>query len=146
MDPLSVTASTIAIIQLTATLIKGTRRYYRSLKNAPKEIAAFVEHLEFLGATLERLKHISEKAQNGGIQSAQSSSRLPLVSRMLQADGPLAICRGEMLAFRDRLCQDRSNFKRSLKWPFEKDEIKDTVSRLKDLKSALDTAIFNDNL
>lgn len=156
MDPLSVTASAVAIIQLTTALIKGTRRYYKSLKDAPKEIASFIEQLESLGAVLERLKHTSEEADaiptsqpttNGGIQNAPSSNRLPLVKRMLQVDGPLAICFEEMLAFRAKLCQDKpSKIKRSLKWPFEKDDIRNAVTRLKELKSVLDTAILNDHL
>jgi len=155
MDPLSVTASAITIIQLTTELIKGTRNYYKNVKNAPKEIADFLDQLEMLGAVLERLKHTSEKADakssskpriHGGIQSPQNASPLPLLKKMLQTDGPLAICYEEMSAFKRRLSKDQSRIKKALKWPFEKDEIRDAVTRLRNLKSVLDTAILSDQL
>lgn len=155
MDPLSITASAIAIIQLTIDLVQGTRNCYRDVKNAPKEIAEFVDQLNILGAVFERLKHTSQKADaissshlrtNGGVQHAQNSGRLPLLKKMLEADGPLAICFEQMSVFRKKLTRNQSTIKKSLKWPFEKDEIKGAVKRLRDLKSILDTAILGDQL
>jgi hypothetical protein len=155
MDPLSITASAITIIQLTFELIQGTRNYYKNVKNAPREIAEFLDQLETLGTVLERLKQTSEKADaaqssqtalNGGVQSSQNASCLPLLKEILRADGPLAICYEQMSAFKRRLNKDQSRFKKSLKWPFEKDEIKEAVTRLRNLKSVLNTAILSDNL
>lgn len=155
MDPLSITASAIALIQLTTELIKGIRNYCKDVKNAPIEIAEFLDQLQLLGAVLERLKHISQKTEatflsqtsaNGNIQSLQKDSRLPLLQKMLEGDGPLAICYEEMLTFQKKLRKTQSRIKKSLKWPFEKDEIKDAVTRLRNLKSVLDTAIISDQL
>lgn len=155
MDPLSVTASAITVIQLTTDLIKGTRKYYNNAKNAPKEIAEFIDQLNILGGVLERLKHTSLKADatlpsqvtnNGGVQSPQVVSRLPLLTKMLEVDGPLAVCYEEMSTFKKKLGRNQSRMKRSLKWPFEKDEIGQAVIRLRNLKTILDTAIISDQL
>jgi len=155
MDPLSVTASAITVIELTTQLIKATRKYYNNVSNAPREIAEFIDQLNILGGVLERLKHTSLRADatlqsqittNGGAQSSQVASRLPLLRKMLEVDGPLAICYGEMVAFQKKLGRNQSRIKRSLKWPFEKDEIGGVVARLRNLKSILDTAIISDQL
>jgi len=155
MDPLSVTASAITVIQLTTELVKGIRKFYKNVKDAPKEVAEFVDELTALGIVLERLKDISQKADvaslsyiavNGTVQNGQRAIRLPTLESMTKADGPLAICYEEMLAFQRKLTKHQSRLKQSLKWPFEKPAITDSIAHLRNLKSALDTAILSDQL
>lgn len=62
MDPLSITASAVAIIQLTTDLLRGTKSFYKSVKNAPKNIADLVDELTSLGSILEHLKSIAQSA------------------------------------------------------------------------------------
>ncbi len=155
MDPLSITASAITVIQLTAELLKGIRNYYKDVKNAPKEVAEFIDELTALGIVFERLKDISQKAEaaslshiavNGAVQHKQKAFCLPTLGSITKADGSLAICYKEMLAFQRKLTKDQSRLKKSLKWPFEKAEINDSIAHLRNLKSALDTAILSDQL
>ncbi len=155
MDPLSITASAITIIQLTIELIKGTRKYYKDVRSAPKEVLEFVNELTALGVVFERLKDISQKAEaaslshiavNGAVSQQHKAFCLPTLKSMIKADGPLVICYGEMLAFQSKLTKDHSRLKKALKWPFEKAEITDSITQMRNLKSALDTAILSDQL
>lgn len=155
MDPLSVTASVIAIVELTSELISGTRDFYRSVRNAPSEIAELLDELTVFGVVLERLKYLSKQADsagpshasaNGAAGESQKASRLPTLQAMVKVDGSLAVCYDQMLAFKDKLTKDPSKTKRSLKWPFRKEEIAAVVQRLRNLRSVLDTAIASDHL
>ena len=69
-----------------------------------------------------------------------------MLQRMLEAGGPLSLCYNEMIVLKRKLSQDQSSLKRSLKWPFQKDETKFVISQLRNLKSLLDTAIARDHL
>lgn len=155
MDPVSITASAIAIIQVTAELITGTKRYYKSVKGSSHEIADLLQELESFGFMLESLKGISQKVDKTTRQidqfawdgtPQQEIIHLPILQKMLEADGPLSLCYNEMLELKRKLTKYQSSLKRSLKWPFKKDEIKAVVNRLRNLKSLLDTAIHRENL
>ena len=156
MDPLSATASAIAIIQLTTNLITRCRRYYKSVKSSPEEIVELIQELESFDIVLNSLKDISQKADKATKQQVdqharndipqQETSSLPMIQKMLEADAPLSLCFSEMVVFKTKLIKDESRFKKSLRWPFQKDEIKSIISRLRNLKSLLDTAIARDLL
>lgn len=155
MDPLSITASAIAIIQVTADLITGTRSYYKSVKGSSQETADLLQELESFGFVLESLKGISQKVDERTRQidqfacddtPQQETIHLPILQKMFEADGPLSLCYNEMLEFKRKLTKHHSSLKRSLKWPFQKDEIKAVVDRLRNLKSLLHTTIHRENL
>ncbi len=157
MDPLSIAASTITIIQLTTELLTATYKYYKSAKNAPNEVSELLDELTTFGVVLEHLKIISQNARaavsqknnakgtNFGTQDAKTGY-LPMVQKMMESGAPLTVCYDEMLAFRMKLTKDQSKVKKSLQWPFRKAEIQAIVHRLRNLKSNLDTAISSDQL
>ncbi len=155
MDPLSVTASAIAILQLTTELLGGTRNYYKSARNAPKEVAELIDELTTFGVVLEHLKTTANNAKttelqqdkaSGSTSSPRSGNSLPMLQKMMEGGAPLTICYDEMMAFKTRLTKNQSRVKKSLKWPFQKDEVQTVVYRLRNLKSILDTAISSDQL
>ena len=153
MDPLSITASTITILELTTELIKGTRNYYKSARSAPKEVAELIDELTTFNVVLQRLKFTSERAKaaasqqtTGVVLSQPNHVSLPMLEKMLAKGGPLTLCFEEMLAFKVKLTKDQSKLKRSIRWPFQKEEIQVVVQRLRNLKSILDTAISTDQL
>jgi hypothetical protein len=45
MDPLSVTASVIAVIQLTGSVISAVYNYRKGAKNAPEDAAKIIQDL-----------------------------------------------------------------------------------------------------
>ena len=62
MDPLSITASVIAILQLTTSIITTTKDFYRGTKNVPKEVGELLEELASFSGVLESLNSIIKKA------------------------------------------------------------------------------------
>lgn len=155
MDPLSITASAIAILQVTTQITTTARGFYKDARNAPREIRELLEELKSFSAVLESLKTINEKSKeasvnNVGIARAGGSSlcasdRLPAISNMLRPDAPLSTCHSEMLQFQKKLTKNGSKIKKALKWPFQKAETYAVIGRLRNLQSVLDTAIATDN-
>ena len=155
MDPISLTASAIAILQLTQGLAKVTRNVYKDIKNAPKEVTELLDEFANFCTVLESLTTVIEEAEsderfevarNGLYGIPQNASRLPTIQEITKANGPLATCHGEMVVLRGKLDENASKTKRSFQWPFEKRETTALTGRLRNLKSVLDTAIATDNL
>ena len=154
MDPLSLTASAIAIIQLTTDLVKGTRNLYKTIKKAPEEVGELLDELNVFGIVLERLNDVAQQAEKtklprpaaNGAATPQTLSRLPTLQSMIEPNGSLATCYAEMLGLKIKLTSDHSKLKKSLKWPFQKDEILGVVQRLRTLRSILNSAIIGDQL
>ena len=147
--------SAATIIQLTSELVTGVRKFYKSAKNQPKDVAALLDELNNFGIVLESLKELSRnadavRAQNATVMGATSISSvgtdLSTAKKLMTKGAPLDVCFEEMAAFQVKLLQDQSKIKKSLKWPFQKDEVLSVVSRLRRLKSILDTAISKDQL
>lgn len=155
MDPISLTASAIAILQLTSELVKATRIYYKGVKNAPQEIAELINESTSFETVLQNLKSISQTAEsarratragNGLEGSLGKANSLPMLQEMLKADGPLTTCYQDMMAFKIKLSKDQSSFKKSMGWPFRKEETKAIISRLRNLNAILGIAIASDQL
>ena len=75
MDPLSITASAITIIQVTTDLINGCGSYYKSVKSSKKETAALIQELESFGIVLKSLKNISQEANETARQQTEQLAR-----------------------------------------------------------------------
>ena len=155
MDPLSLTASAISIIQLTSELVKGARKLTKGVKNAPREVAELIDELTVFGVVLERLKSISHKAEDAespdvsddsAVGPSGKVSRLPMLHDMIKADAPLAVGFEELVVFKEKLMRVEPKIKKSFKWPFQKEEIIATVNRVRNLRFVLDTAIASDQL
>lgn len=151
MDPLSITASVIAILQLSNTVYKAAREYYTGVKAAPKEIKRLLEELEAFNDILIHLSDITAKAERNDKGSAPHETShkgtwLPSVTKLLEPDAALRLCFAEMQQFMDRVTIQKSKTKKALKWPFQKEEIYQTIGRLQKLQSLLEFAIATDNV
>lgn len=62
MDPLSIAASAIAILQLTQSIIIGTRRFYKNARGCPTEIRGLLDELMSFETILGNLQLMVEKA------------------------------------------------------------------------------------
>ena len=71
MDPLSITASVIAVLQLTNSVMSICSNYRSTVKNAPNSLRRTIE-LTSLRDVLERL--VAQNAESG---DSSGSSRLP---------------------------------------------------------------------
>ena len=64
MDPLSITASAIAILQLTQSIIVGTNNFYKSARDCPAEIRGLLDELMSFETVLGNLQSMVEKANS----------------------------------------------------------------------------------
>jgi hypothetical protein len=151
MDPLSVTASVIAILQLSNTVYKAAREYYTGVKDAPKEIKRLFEELEAFNDILIHLIDIAAKADKNDKGSAmhensQKRTSLPSVTKLLEPDAALHLCFAEMQQFMECVTVQKSSMKKALKWPFQKEEVYHMIRRLNKLQTLLEIAIATDNV
>jgi len=145
MDPLSITASVIAILQLSNTVYKAAREYYTGVKHAPKEIKRLLDELEVFNDILIHLSDIVTKAESNS-KTSHEGTLLPTVMKLLEPDAALRLCFAEMQQFMDRVTTQKPSMKKALKWPFQKEEIYQTIGRLQKLQSLVEFAIATDNV
>lgn len=151
MDPLSITASVIAILHLSNTVYKAAREYCTGVKDAPKEIKGLLKELETFNDILIQLRDIAARAEKHDKGSAMHETShkealLPSVTKLLEPDAALLLCFAEMQQFMERVACQKSNMKKILKWPFQKEEIYQTIGRLQKLQYLLEFAIATDNV
>ena len=132
MDPLSVTASIIAVLQLTTNVIS----YINDVKNAPKELSQFAIEASSLYALLTQLKYRVD-------DSKSSDAWFASVRAMGASNGPFDQYKMTLEKLQRKLTKKHGG---TLLWPFIKDEIVDSVSRIERMKSLVNIALELDHL
>lgn len=136
MDPLSVTASIVAILQLT----HDVTRYLSDVVNAPKQCQQCVEEASGLLGPLTSLKYRAEKANDDDVWYEQL--------RLLNVEGgPLKQYEQalKLLQSRTQVEDGMQKIKRRLLWTFTKDEVTSILSRIERLKSLVSVALEMDH-
>ena len=137
MDPLSVTASVIAILQLTGDVIG----YLNDVKDAPKECQQCATEASNLQSLLINLLYHLNQGQTG--------------DRWYTAVRALNIENGPLDQYKQALEQLRSSVeiqdgiqkvKRRLLWKFSKEEVASILARMERLKSLINIALGMDHL
>ncbi|OIW26077.1 hypothetical protein CONLIGDRAFT_656648 [Coniochaeta ligniaria NRRL 30616] len=136
MDPLSITASLIAIIQLTSTLLE----YLNSVKDAPKGRAQCAIEASNLYNLLTVLRYRME----------ESSSNEPWFNALKALGihhGPLDQYRHALEQILEKTSGSSSARKlgSSLLWPFKKEDVKDLLVRIERLKTVISIALEMDH-
>ena len=137
MDPLSLTAGIIAVLDLTYDVT----RYLNNVVNAPRECQQCVEEASNLIGSLTCLKYRAEKAHVGDEWFQQL--------RLLNAEnGPLQQYEQalQLLQSRTETRSRTRNIKRHLLWKFEKEEIVSILRKIERLKSLISVALEMDHL
>jgi DNA integrity scanning protein DisA with diadenylate cyclase activity len=151
MEPVSAAASVIAVIQITQTVGVFLRDLYRDIRNARAEIERIydaVVNLETIARKLDKLAKQQNRVvldsalltdPNGPLQ--QALSELERVKKKL--DVPSVEVDGRFQKVKLSISQSR---KRSLKWPFEKEEVMNLVVRLESQKTTITLEVGVDTL
>lgn len=136
MDPLSVTASVIAVLQLTSAVIQ----YLNDVKDAPKECQQCVIEASNLLSPLISLRYRAEKAQIGDPWFEQ-------LRKLNVKDGPLDQYKQalELLQAKVEIGDGIQKIKRQLFWKFKKDEVTSILARMERLKSLVSIALEMDH-
>lgn len=140
MDPLSITASILALISTTRKVIG----YMSDVKDTSKEKLALTEEFKNLLDLFLRLNNLAEEAKK--------NQDLPWFDgvRMLGGEkGPLELFKKALDVLANKLKSSSSAIKgaaRSLLWTLDKAEIANTLERMERLKSHIHMALDGDHL
>jgi len=137
MDPLSMTASITAVLQITGTIIS----YIKDVREASKEQTV-------LGMEVSELKSLLTVLQTR-VRDADSGEPWFAAVRTLGAkDGPLDQFKFALEQLASKLGQVNGlkRVAKTLIWPFDKTEIKGMLDAIERLKSLVGLALGNDLL
>jgi hypothetical protein len=142
MDPLSVTASLIAILQISGTVISTLYEYRKGVKYASKDAAKIIEELNSLRGVLECLLSAAENEE----LVTEGLSRLSTFRQLAKPNGELERCKVDLLALNAEL-QPESGWKalrQALIWPLKETDVKNTLDNIQRYKSTLHFALSTD--
>lgn len=144
MDPLSITASVLALIDATHSVISICHNYTAGVKGADWELPRIIEEVESLRGVLQGLERLAKQAENA---DPAAVSKLPQLRRFCTPEtGTFALCLSEIQALELKLVPPRwigeSGSKRSkliqaLGWPLKKASVKETLENIGRLKATL---------
>jgi len=142
MDPLSVTASIVAVIQLTGSVISTVYNYRKGVKHAPEDAAKIIKDLTGLSQILEKLLEMIEN------ERSTKGTRFASLERLVKPDGPLESCQKTLERLNAKLQPENGwrATKQSLTWPLKQDYIKKTLGEITTAKDALSLAITVDHM
>jgi hypothetical protein len=136
MDPLSITASTIAIIQISSDIVA----YINGTTGATKERKRLRDEIRSCEFILQRLGDQVSDAEDGNTWSAT-------IKALQGPDAPLGRLRDALAVVKAKLEPKKGlkNAFSSLKWPFDEKEINKIISTIEHEKNLLDLALTNDS-
>ena len=140
MDPLSVTAGIIAVVQISGAVISLCYEYRTGAKDAAKEAIRITEELKSLQDVLERLLKLAE------IEIARGTSRLQTLQPLLEPGGILPRCQDDLTALQLKLAPDTGvkMLMRKLKWPLTEKEVKKAIEDIARTKETISFALITD--
>ncbi|KFX95786.1 hypothetical protein V490_03675 [Pseudogymnoascus sp. VKM F-3557] len=140
MDPLSITAGIIAIVEFTATLVK----YASDIKDAPKDRARFAMEASSLSSLLLNLRYQIEDEEC----KKSSKAWYKEVALLGVPGGPLDQYRIALETLQLKIVTGKGVVKISnaLWWKFSKEEVASILLRIERLKSLIQIALQMDHL
>ncbi|KAK1762458.1 ankyrin repeat-containing domain protein [Phialemonium atrogriseum] len=136
MDPLSITASVISVLELSAKVVK----YINSAAGATKERKRLREELRACENILQQLKDEADDSEEG-------KAWLETIKALESPEGPLGRLRVILRKVEAKL-QPREGLGRAfaaLRWPFNAQEIKEIFAAIEREKSLLGLALSNNS-
>jgi len=137
MDPLSVTASVIAVLQLTGEVIK----YLNDVKDAPRECQQCTIEASNLQNLLINLRYRLEQGQTSDLWFTE-------LRALNVENGPLDQYKQalEQLRSKVEIQNGAQKVKQRLSWKFNKAEVTSILGRMERLKSLVSIALEMDHL
>lgn len=139
MDPLSVTASIFAVLQLTTEIVK----YLNDLKDAPKDHARFTREANNLSSLLTTLGCRLEEGRSNEAWYKEVNSLCVRGGLLNQYKDALEKLRQKLLGGSGKGLAKIGN---ALMWRFSKEEVTSILSRIERLKSLIQIALQFDHL
>lgn len=142
MDPLSLTASIITVIQLTGSVVSAIYNYRKSVNSAPEDAAKIIQDLTGLSQILEELLQIIEQDRK------TNGVRLASLEGLAKSDGPLELCQKILESLNAKLQPEKGwrAVRQSLMWPLKQDYIKKILDDVATAKATLGLALTVDQM
>lgn len=140
MDPLSVTASAIAILKISGTIINFCYDYRSRVKSAAKEASRIVNELNGLRSVIDSLFVLLEN------ESEKDSMQHSTLDKLAQGDGPLTRCITELKALEKKL-EPKEGWraaKAAILWPLKESDVKKVLHDIESTKSTVQLALSAD--
>ncbi|KAH8817231.1 hypothetical protein F5884DRAFT_778825 [Xylogone sp. PMI_703] len=140
MDPLSVTGTLIAVLQITGAVISICYDYRQGAKNASREVIQISDELNSLKDVLDALLRMVEKDESS------DATTLATFELLTKPNGPLAACQTELEILKAKLEPEKGwrAVRQSLAWPLKEGEMRKTLSSLERMKSTMLLALSAD--
>jgi hypothetical protein len=137
-DPLSITASIIAVVQATDYVITSCQTYVGRVKNAAADIDKVFKEASLLKGIFLNLQELA--------QEDPDNERL---KDLIGPGGPVAICNEALSAIHAKLqaqaSQARLTTTRRLLWPFESKKLDEILERIREQKPNLVLSLETDS-
>lgn len=137
MEPLGISASIVALLQLTGTVV----RYLKEVKEAPKERSTILLEVSSASGLLYQLRDQAESAQG-------DDSCLRIFRSLNTSGGPVEQFKTILENLASRL-QPPTGWHRAgkaLVWPFRKEEVKDLLAAIERQKIHFGLALQMDDM
>ena len=138
MDPLSITASITALLQLTSTVIQ----YVNGVRGAAEDCGRILSELAGVNSILLILQDEADRDE----QDDQWSSTFESLKR---PGGPLEQFEKALKRLSSKLAPSITGLKKvgkTISWPFQKEEVKEILSSIERQKALLNLARQNDHM
>jgi hypothetical protein len=167
MDPLSLTASLIAVLQISGSVISSLYAYRNSVKTAAKEAARIIDEVNSLRGVLEGLLQAVGGGEDHGDDDDREDSgreagaaRLRTFQQLAAPGGELDRCRADLEALQTQLgvAEDGRQknvvtdsgaarwkaLKQALLWPLKEADVRYVLENLQRAKGTLGLALAAD--
>ncbi|KAF8542441.1 NACHT and WD40 domain protein [Trichophaea hybrida] len=137
MDPLSLSASVIAVVQISKEILTLCGKYALDVKGAKKDIENLRSEVTALHVVLNRVKDLAE---------GHHAAKLPGLQSLAVAIGQ---CSSELEDLKTRLDPGKmrlamNRLRISLKWPFESEDVNKCIAALERIKTTISLALCAD--
>ena len=146
MDPLSITASIVAVLQAANFIISVCYEYKALVTGLPSVLTQTITEIRDLRRVLEDLDNIADGEQQTS-SATETKQSLAIICR--PSDGPVATCLQELqllqgiirLKVPDESISKRRPFLQAVQWQFKEKDVKRSLERIERCKSTLALAI-----
>jgi hypothetical protein len=137
MDPLSITGTLIAVVQITTSLISICYDYRSGVNSSSREVLQITESLNSLKDVLESILRLIETTKVG---------ELSTVELLAKDGGTLQSCQTELERLRAKLEPEKGwrKLRNSLIWPLKEGEMRRALEALERWKSTMQLALSAD--
>ena len=153
MEPLSVTASVLSVIQAAEAVISICCNYRLSVKGSSWEVSRILEDTRSLRSILRNLEELAYKAETSG--SAEESRLQALESLCNPETGILSSCDTELEKLKRKLAppgwsgpagSKRRGLVEALSWPLKKKDTEKVLDSITRCKHTISLAIQADQM